>query len=203
MPKVKTVFAGQAGVGKTCIIDCASHGFCKPNTFSTVGATNATVAVKARVDGKETMVEFNIWDTAGQEKYRSLTPMYFTGAHLAFLVYDITSRASFQTLDEFYDLLQQRAPDDCMYILVGNKIDLEDGRQVSHQEADEYRMRIGADYHFETSAIKGTNIKEMFQTIAAAQGLVFEPEQIDYLMTVGYDAGGGGGGRSRGKGCNC
>jgi small GTP-binding protein len=124
MPKVKTVFAGHAGVGKTCIIECAAHGSCKPNTFSTVGATNATVAVKVAINQKDTMVEFNIWDTAGQEKYRSLAPMYFTGAHLAILVFDLSSRTSFQVLDEFYDLLQQRAPEDCIYVLVGNKLDL-------------------------------------------------------------------------------
>jgi small GTP-binding protein len=146
------------------------------------------------------MVEFNIWDTAGQEKYRSLAPMYFTGAHLAILVFDITSRPSFQILDEFYDLLQQRAPEDCIYVLVGNKLDLDEGRQVGRQEAEEYRMRIGADYYFETSAIKGTNIKELFQTVAAAPGLVFEIDQLDYLAGVG-DADEYG--RGRKKKCQC
>jgi small GTP-binding protein len=185
MPKVKTVFAGDAGVGKTCIIECAAHGSCKPNTFSTVGAANATVAVKATIKQKDTMVEFNIWDTAGQEKYRSLAPMYFTGAHLAILVFDLTSRASFDTLNEFYDLLQQRAPEDCMYVLVGNKLDLPEARQVTREVAEEYRMRIGADYYFETSALRGANVKELFQTVAVAPGLVFEADQIDYLTGIG------------------
>jgi hypothetical protein len=91
MPKVKTVFAGDAGVGKTCIIECAAHGSCKPNTFSTVGAANATVAVRAKTNQKDTMVEFDTWDTADQEKHRSLAPMHFT--HLAILVRQTPLRA--------------------------------------------------------------------------------------------------------------
>jgi hypothetical protein len=62
-------------------------------------------------------------------------------------------------------------------------------------------MRIGADYYFETSAIKGTNIKELFHTVAATPGLVFEVEQIDYLAGIGDP--GDEYGRSRKKGCQC
>jgi GTPase SAR1 family protein len=113
--------------------------------------------------------------------------MYFAGAHLAILVFDLTSRASFERLNEFYELLRQRAPNDCIYVLVGNKLDLAESRQVERQVAEEYQMRIGADYYFETSAIQGTNVKELFQTVATASGLIFEVEQVDYLKEVGDD----------------
>jgi small GTP-binding protein len=181
MRKVKAVFAGDAGVGKTCIIERAAHGCFKSNSFATVGATNASVSVRCEIDGKETTVTFNIWDTAGQEKYRSLTPMYFAGAHLAILVFDISVKESLPMLQEFFDLLQQRAPADCLYVLVGNKLDLVDQRQVTFEAADEYRMQIGADFYFETSALNGQGIKEMFEKIATAPGLTFEPEEPDYL----------------------
>jgi small GTP-binding protein len=181
MPKVKTVFAGDAGVGKTCIIERAAHDSFRSSSYATVGATSATVSVRTEIKGKDTTVIFNIWDTAGQEKYRSLAPMYFSGAHLAILVFDITQKQTFTVLHEFYDLMQQRAPPDCTYILVGNKSDLADQRQVTQDEAEEYRLQIGADFYFETSALKGSGVKEMFQKVAVAPGLTFETEEPDFI----------------------
>jgi small GTP-binding protein len=184
MKRTKAVFAGEAGVGKTCIIERAAHDCFKTNSFATVGATNASVRVLTTVDGKDRAVTFNIWDTAGQEKYRSLTPMYFSGAHVAILVFDITQKDSLQSLHEFYDLLQQRAPEDCLYALVGNKSDLADRRQVPPDLAEQFRLQIGADYYFETSALSGIGIREMFEKLAQAPGLVFEPDEPDYLGIV-------------------
>jgi small GTP-binding protein len=181
MPKVKTVFAGDSGVGKTCIIERAAHGIFRTSSFATVGATTATVSVRAQISGKDTNVVFNIWDTAGQEKYRSLAPMYFSGAHVAVLVFDISQKQTLTVLHEFFEVMQQRAPPDCLYALVGNKSDLADKRQVSAGEAEEFRLQIGADFYFETSALHGLGIKELFQTIAGAPGLTFEPEEPDFM----------------------
>jgi small GTP-binding protein len=199
MPKVKTVFAGESGVGKTCIIEYAAHNAFKANQYSTIGATNATVKVDCEIKGKQQTVIFNIWDTAGQEKYRSLAPMYFAGAHLAVLVFDITQRSSLQALDEFFELFRQRAPDDCVYVLVGNKTDLDSERQVQTTEAEDYRMKMGADFYFETSALKGHNIKEIF-VAAATSGLTFEPEQPDYLQAIEED---GQSARAKKQPCDC
>jgi small GTP-binding protein len=140
--------------------------------------------VRCTIAGKETAVTFNIWDTAGQEKYRSLTPMYFAGAHVAILVFDISQKETLPALREFFNLLQQRAPQDCLYVLVGNKADLVDKRQVSAEAADEFRMQIGADYYFETSALSGAGTSGMFETIVAVPGLVFEPEEPDSLAVA-------------------
>jgi small GTP-binding protein len=200
MPKVKAVFAGEAGVGKTCIIERAAHGCFKSNSFATVGATNASVNVACQLDGQDATVTFNIWDTAGQEKYRSLTPMYFSGAHLAILVFDLTQKDSLQSLHEFHDLLQQRASADCLYVLVGNKSDLADKRQVGADQAEHFRLQIGADYYFETSALSGDGVREMFERLARAPGLVFEPEEPDYLGIVEEP---GPAGAPRKKQCEC
>jgi small GTP-binding protein len=181
MPRVKTVFAGESGVGKTCIIEYAVNHTFKANQYATIGATNATFSVNVEKDGKKETITFNIWDTAGQEKYRSLAPIYFTGAHLAILVYDITRSETLQALDEFFALFHQKAPDDCVYVVVGNKLDLAAERQVSTEDAENYRMKMGADFYFETSALKGINIQEVFTTAATSGGLTYEPEQPDYL----------------------
>jgi small GTP-binding protein len=181
MKKVKTVFAGDAGVGKTCIIERAARKSFRSSSIATVGATNANVSVRAVIDGKETTVMFNIWDTAGQEKYRSLAPMYFSGAHLAILVFDLCQKQTLTVLQEFFDAMQQRAPADCLYVLVGNKSDLADKRQITHGDAEDFRLQIGGDYYFETSALTGAGISEMFQALATAQGLAFEPDEPNFL----------------------
>jgi GTPase SAR1 family protein len=127
--------------------------------------------------------------------------MYFAGAHLAILVFDITQRSTLEALDEFFELFRQRAPDDCVYVLVGNKTDLADQRQVQTSEAEDYRMKMGADYYFETSALKGENIKEIFMQTATAGGLTFEPEQPDYLQAIDEDDGQSA--RAKKKPCDC
>lgn len=180
MPKVKTVLVGDAGVGKTSIAERFAHNEFKADSYATVGAANLPVSIQTAKGN----VTFNIWDTAGQEKYRSLAPMYFTGAHLAILVFDITQKSTFTALAEFVDLLQQRAPDDCVYILVGNKADLEDRRQVSKSDAEDYRIQIGAEIYIETSALTGKNVKELFEQAATTGGLHFEDDQPDYLADV-------------------
>jgi small GTP-binding protein len=181
MPKVKTVFAGDSGVGKTCIIEYAAKNTFREHQYATVGAANVSVPIECELDGKKQTVTFNIWDTAGQEKYRSLAPMYFAGAHLAVLVFDLTQSSTFTDLDSFFRLLQDKAPEDCIYVLAGNKVDLVDQREVEREEADNYRLKIGADFYFETSALNGTGIKEMFLTAATCKGISFEMEETDYL----------------------
>lgn len=177
--KVKTVLVGDAGVGKTCIAERISHNSFNDNTFATVGAANLTVSIpSSRGD-----VTFNIWDTAGQERYRSLAPMYFTAAYCAILVFDITSKESFQTLDTFYENLQYRAPNECIYVLVGNKSDLANQRQVEKDLATDYSHKIGAVIYTETSALTGDGIKELFTQIAECPDLHFEPDVSDQYIT--------------------
>jgi len=196
MPSVKTVLVGEAAVGKTCIAERIAHNDFKPTSYATVGAANLSVTMA----GPAGEVTFNIWDTAGQEKYRSLAPMYFSGAHLAILVFDITRRDSFDGLADFVDLLGQRAPDDCVYILVGNKCDLADQREVSESDADEYRAKIGAAMYMETSALSGKNVRELFEQAAAMPGLHFEDDHPDYLADVDNEDTGG---QRKKKGCGC
>ena len=180
MPKVKTVLVGDAGVGKTCIAERIVKNEFNENTYATVGAANMTVNFKTATNE----ITFNIWDTAGQERYRSLTPMYFAGAQVAILVFDITSSLSFKALDSFFTLLQQKAPADCVYFLVGNKIDLgEKKRQVSKEEAENYRQKVGAQFYIETSAATGENVKELFSRIADCGLIVFNDDDADQYRT--------------------
>ena len=176
MKKVKTVLVGEAGVGKTCIAERFVRGEYNESTYATVGAANMSMTVKTQ----KNEVNFNIWDTAGQERYRSLTPMYFAGVQVAILVFDISSFLSLKNLNSFYDLLQQKAPAECVYFLVGNKSDLEEKRQVSKEEAEEYLNTINGVFYMETSAATGENIKELFQKIADCDLIVTNDDEEQY-----------------------
>ena len=107
-----------------------------------------------------------IWDTAGQEKYHSLAPMYYRGAAAAILVYDITRNGSFDTLRNWVKELQTNGPAGIVLSVVGNKCDLAEQRAVPIAGAQEYAQDMGAEF-FETSAKADTNVRDVFQGIAA------------------------------------
>mmetsp|Transcript_33310 Transcript_33310/g.61143 ORF Transcript_33310/g.61143 Transcript_33310/m.61143 type:complete len:234 (+) Transcript_33310:160-861(+) len=110
-------------------------------------------------------IGFKIWDTAGQEKYRSLAPMYYRGSNAAILVYDITKPGSFAALQDWADELRQNGPADLVLVVCGNKSDLEEGRLVDRSIGEAYADDIGALY-IETSAKAGEGVENMFVAVA-------------------------------------
>ena len=162
-PKLKTIVIGGTCVGKTSLVTRAVYGTFAKKPESTVGAGN----VQIEMNLPEKHVVFNVWDTAGQEKYRSLTGMYFTGANIAILVFDITSAMSLRALKEdFLPILRARAPDDVMVVLVGNKSDRADEREVTQADAEEYEKELGAKFYIETSALTGSGVEDLFRQLA-------------------------------------
>ena len=139
---------------------------------STIGAAFLTQTV--HVDGYT--VKFEIWDTAGQERYHSLAPMYYRGAAAAVVVYDITSAASFQRAKSWVKELQRQANPNIVIALAGNKLDLEQSRQVELSEAQQYAQEQSIDL-FETSAKSNHNVTEIFQQIARKLPRAASPTQ--------------------------
>jgi small GTP-binding protein len=113
----------------------------------------------------EKAIKFQIWDTAGQEKYHSLAPMYYRNAVAAILVYDITKASTFQTLQNWVFELEQRGPKNIAIAIVGNKSDLSSLREVERTTAEAYAKEIGA-IHLETSAKDNDGIAEIFGQIS-------------------------------------
>ncbi|OHT09807.1 putative ras-related protein Rab-5B [Tritrichomonas foetus] len=181
MPTLKAILIGDTSVGKTCIAQRIVHGEFK-ETFATIGAANSSVKIESKKYQRP--IIFNIWDTAGQERYRSLAPMYFNGAGIAFLVFDITKKSSFEALDVFIQLLKTKAPEDIKCVLVGNKVDLEENREVSSDDAKAFCENAGIIFYMETSAKSGVNIKDLFSQAADIDGLHFEPEVTDFTVDV-------------------
>ena len=146
------------------------------------------------------IVSMQIWDTAGQEKYRSLTPMYYRNAHAAVLVFDVTNKESYESLEQWATDLEEKTTTDIKIFIAGNKCDLEN-RQVSEEEAREFAFKHGAICYVETSAKTGNGVLELFTKVAETCENVGKAnaEQDRAVVSPGpATAQGGGGG-----GCQC
>ena len=157
----KLVFIGDPGVGKTCIISRFLKGTFDAEQITTVGASYATKTIK--ISETNESLTLDIWDTAGQEKYRSLTRIFFQGAKLAILVYDITRKDSFENLKNVWlKELKDHADKNVVLGVAGNKSDLYEKEEVPEQEAREYAKSIGAIFCL-TSAQSNSGIEELFE----------------------------------------
>lgn len=159
--EIKLCLLGDSGVGKSSIVLRFVRDQYKENLESTIGASFMTKRIN--VDGNSFV--FQIWDTAGQEKYRALAPMYYRGAAAAIVVYDVTRETSFPAVREWISELMKNASGNIVLAVAGNKCDLEDLREVSTEKASDYAADINAIFT-ETSAVTAVNIKELFETIA-------------------------------------
>mmetsp|Transcript_5908 Transcript_5908/g.5295 ORF Transcript_5908/g.5295 Transcript_5908/m.5295 type:complete len:185 (+) Transcript_5908:117-671(+) len=161
--EVKVVLLGDTGVGKSSLVLRFVTNNFKPYSESTIGASFMSKMIM--VSGKP--IKFQIWDTAGQEKYHSLAPMYYRGAAAAIVVYDITRQNTFKTLKNWIDELRTQGPKDIAIAIAGNKADLEDQREVSKAAAISYSEEIGAMY-LETSAKDDLNVQDIFVQLSNA-----------------------------------
>ena len=106
-----------------------------------------------------------IWDSAGQEKFRSLIPNYIRGSSLIFLIFDVSKKESFQHLNEWIDFIKNI--DNGNIIIAGNKIDLKDNREVTKEEAEKFCKEVNYEY-YEVSAKEGTNINNLLYSSVAS-----------------------------------
>ncbi|KQK76734.1 Ras-related protein Rab-6B [Amazona aestiva] len=122
-------------------------------------------------------VRLQLWDTAGQERFRSLIPSYIRDSTIAVVVYDITNLNSFQQTSKWIDDVRTERGSDVIIMLVGNKTDLGDKRQVSIEEGERKAQELNMMY-IETSAKAGYNVKQLFRRVAAAlPGMDSTPEK--------------------------
>ena len=155
--EIKCVFLGDSGVGKSCILNVYINGS-EGDNMPTIGA--AYFSKKVKIDSND--VELMIWDTAGQEMYRGLAPMYYRNARIAFITFDISNKKTFDAVSYWAEELRLNANEEIIMCIVGNKCDLEDKRQVTFETAQETASSLGATY-FETSAKTGTGVERLFQ----------------------------------------
>ena len=158
---LRIVTLGESSVGKTSIINRLMNKSFDNLYQPTVGAT--FVLHEEYVDDNK--VEMQIWDTAGQEQYKSLSPIYCRNAAAAIIIFDITNHESFLKLDEWLQLIKNASNTEPILFIAANKSDLIDSRKVSEIEMNEYSTKRNIPI-FYTSAKNGDGIDELFQKIA-------------------------------------
>ena len=169
----KIIFTGDSGVGKTSIINSIMGQKFSPEYEPSIGVDffSKTIRYKGR------LIKLQIWDSAGQEKFRSLIPNYIRGSSLIFLVFDISRKDSFQNLNHWIEFITNI--DKGNIIIIGNKIDLKEERAVTKEEAEKYCKEKNYEY-FEVSAKEGTNITNLFYTSVASLP-IFNSINIDNI----------------------
>ena len=163
-PCCKVDLLGDSGVGKTCIISRYISGAFDQNSPSTNGASYASKPITFEKLNKS--ISLDIWDTAGQEKYKSLTKFFYKDAAVAILVYDITKKLSFENIQNYwYGQLQEFGAKKIILGVAGNKGDMYDREEVNENEAREFAEKIGAFFVI-TSAKNNTGINDLFMNAA-------------------------------------
>ena len=154
----KVIVIGNSAVGKTCLTTKATKDIFLDNHQSTIGFEFFSFMIK--IDNK--IIKLQIWDTCGQETYRSLISNFYKTSSLAFILYSITDKKSFDDIEKWVKELRTNCSPDIKIILIGNKNDLEEYRIISKSEGENLCKKFGFEYFIETSAKTGNNAKEIF-----------------------------------------
>uniref|UniRef100_A0A3B3HQ70 small monomeric GTPase n=1 Tax=Oryzias latipes TaxID=8090 RepID=A0A3B3HQ70_ORYLA len=157
-----TILVGDSGVGKTSLLVQFDQGKFISGSFSAtvgIGLTNKVVTVD------DTKVKLQIWDTAGQERFRSVTHAYYRDAHALLLLYDITSKSSFDNIRAWLTEIHEYAQSDVVIMLLGNKADMSSERAIRRDEGERLAREYSVPF-METSAKTGVNVELAFTAIA-------------------------------------
>jgi len=154
---IKMVVVGDSGVGKSQLVARFSRGEFTHKSRQTIGVEFATKTVEV----EEKQICCQLWDTAGEERYRALASAYYRGSVGVLLVYDVTNPRSFKNLAYWLSEIKAYSSEDCQTMLVGNKTDLSKQRKVEKPEAQQFAEQNKLAY-IETSALKSTNVEAAF-----------------------------------------
>ena len=156
--KMKIVLLGETAVGKTCIIErYVTNSF--TNVLSSQQASHKN-HILTSPNGKATIMQ-GIWDTAGQEAYRSIAPFFYRDAHAIILVYSVTDMDSFNALSYWVDEIKKNVKDEVLLTIAANKSDIIDQQKVDHEDGEKFAKEHKANF-FLVSAKESVNISEVF-----------------------------------------
>ena len=161
---LKAIMIGDSGVGKSCLgLRCVGQPFRRTHDI-TIGVE--FLACSLEIKGQ--LVKVHIWDTAGQESFRSITRSYYRTASLCFLVYDVTSADTFHHIRAWHADVRAHAASDVVVVLVGNKTDLDRQRRTVHEaDAQQLADELGITLRFEISALSGDGVQDAFRDAVA------------------------------------
>ena len=162
IPDCKVTLVGDSGVGKSCIIGRYISGIFRNDSLSSASANYS----QKIFENKNERLKLQIWDTAGQEKFRALGRNFYKDAYIICIVFDITNKQSFENVKEvWYPEIQNYGEKNNILSIVGNKFDLYEDEEVNEKEIKFFAEQIGGKY-FLVSAKNGKGIDEMFKTLA-------------------------------------
>ena len=169
----KLIVVGDSGVGKSCLTMRGTKNCFEECYSPTVGFEFCTFCIK--INGQ--YIKLQIWDTCGQEIYKSLITSFYRNASLAILVYSIDNQNSFNNIETWLNEIKSQSNPEIKIFLIGNKADLEDDRNITFETAEQFSKEHSFNYFIETSAKTGLNAQNVF--IQAAKEL--------YLLNYEYN----------------
>ena len=160
--KYKIIWIGDSGVGKTCLLTKALKNFFDEELKSTLGFEYHNITIN--INDKKILLQ--TWDTCGQESFKCIVNMFYKRAKLAILVYSIDNRKSFEGINFWLNELRINSGEQIKLILIGNKTDLDDQREVSYEEGKNFSQLNGFNFFSETSAKEGESPLEVLTKAA-------------------------------------
>ena len=158
----KLLLIGNSGVGKSCILMRYADNSFTENFFNTIGVDFKIKTISLN----DQVIKMQIWDTAGQDRFRTLTSSYYRGAHGIIIVYDVTNKDSFDNVRQWMTEIEKFASESVNKLLVGNKSDLEEQREVTSEEGMELAKKFDIPF-LEVSAKNSTHVDDTFKTMAS------------------------------------
>ncbi|ESO00149.1 hypothetical protein HELRODRAFT_83286 [Helobdella robusta] len=178
----RLILVGDSMVGKSSLLRYFTEGIFDDSCEPTMGVDFFARLVDIKPNVR---VKLQIWDTAGQERFRSITRSYYRDSVGVLLVYDITRRKTFEHLEGWLEESRLTiVPHKAVYVVVGHKSDVESERQVSFKEGRSFASNNGFHF-FETSAVTGNNVEEVFCTIA--REIYAKVHKGEYLLSDDWD----------------
>ena len=171
---IKCVLLGETAVGKSSLLSRFISNKFKTDFISTMSGYSSMKQVYFEKSNKK--INYEIWDTAGEEKFRSVTKIFYQDSKVAILMYDITRKDSFEALKNYWYIeVRDNSPKNIIIAIVGNKSDLYEYEEVTEEEGQEFADSIDAIY-MQTSAYNGTGINELFDMIG---NKIIKPEVFE------------------------
>ena len=193
----KILLLGDSGVGKSSLLLRYTKNEFMPDMRATIGVEFGFKFLK--IDNLQLKIQ--IWDTAGIERYRSLTSAYYKGAKGVIVVYDICRKKSFESIDRWIDDFKSKANEDAVILLIGNKSDLNEQREVGIEEAASIAQKKNLAF-METSAKDNNNVEKAFLTLFEKIMKIYKEKNSDIINDIEENkkkSSGGNHGRSKGS----
>ena len=157
----KILLLGDDSIGKTCFFLRYSDGIFDQTHMTTIGLDYRLKSIILK-DGKS--IKLQIWDTAGQDRFRTITKHYYKGMHGIILIYDVTDRRTFESIRNWVSIIREVATEKVTIYLVANKIDMKENRKVEREEGEKLAKELGLPF-MEVSAKDGINVDEIFEDL--------------------------------------